>query len=144
MKYKAIAAGLLAANLLAHPISSLAETKKFPDVSDSAWSKDAIYYLVERNVINGMPDGNFMPYGNLTRAQAAKIIATAIGAKVDPNAKPSYNDAKIVGQLHLLQPWKKNIIKGREPGVFDPEGKVTRAEMAAMLVRAYNLKSKVT
>ena len=30
-----------------------------------------------------MPDGNFMPYGNLTRAQAAKIIATAIGAKVD-------------------------------------------------------------
>ena len=72
MKYKAIAAGLLAANLLAHPISSLAETKKFPDVSDSAWSKDAIYYLVERNVINGMPDGNFMPYGNLTRAQAKK------------------------------------------------------------------------
>ncbi len=48
----------------------------------------------ERNVINGMPDGNFIPYGNLTRAQAAKIIATAIGAKVDPNAKPSYNDAK--------------------------------------------------
>ena len=39
---------------------------------------------------------------------------------------------------------KENIIKGREPGVFDPEGKVTRAEMAAMLVRAYNLKSKVT
>ena len=67
-----IAAGLLATNLLAHPISSLAETKKFPDVSDSAWSKDAIYYLVERNVINGMPDGNFMPYGNLTRAQAKK------------------------------------------------------------------------
>ena len=145
MKYKAIAAGLLAANLLAHPISSLAETKKFPDVSDSAWSKDAIYYLVERNVINGMPDGNFMPYGNLTRAQAAKIIATAIGAKVDPNAKPSYDDAKNSWAASFIAAMEKeNIIKGREPGVFDPEGKVTRAEMAAMLVRAYNLKSKVT
>ncbi|PEF12507.1 amidase [Bacillus thuringiensis] len=145
MKYKAIAAGLLAANLLAHPISSLAETKKFPDVLDSAWSKDAIYYLVERNVINGMPDGNFMPYGNLTRAQAAKIIATAIGAKVDPNAKPSYNDAKNNWAASFIAAMEKeNIIKGREPGVFDPEGKVTRAEMAAMLVRAYNLKSKVT
>lgn len=145
MKYKAIAAGLLAANLLAHPISSLAETKKFPDVSDSAWSKDAIYYLVERNVINGMPDGNFMPYGNLTRAQAAKIIATAIGAKVDPNAKPSYNDAKNSWAASFIAAMEKeNIIKGREPGVFDPEGKVTRAEMAVMLVRAYNLKSKVT
>ncbi|WP_157417003.1 N-acetylmuramoyl-L-alanine amidase [Bacillus cereus] len=145
MKYKAIAAGLLAANLLAYPISSLAETKKFPDVLDSAWSKDAIYYLVERNVINGMPDGNFMPYGNLTRAQAAKIIATAIGAKVDPNAKPSYNDAKNNWAASFIAAMEKeNIIKGREPGVFDPEGKVTRAEMAAMLVRAYNLKSKVT
>lgn len=145
MKYKAIAAGLLAANLLAHPISSLAETKKFPDVSDSAWSKDAIYYLVERNVINGMPDGNFMPYGNLTRAQAAKIIATVIGAKVDPNAKPSYNDAKNSWAASFIAAMEKeNIIKGREPGVFDTEGKVTRAEMAAMLVRAYNLKSKVT
>ena len=131
MKYKAIAAGLLAANLLAHPISSLAETKKFPDVSDSAWSKDAIYYLVERNVINGMPDGNFMPYGNLTRAQAKKIIATAIGAKMI-----QMQSRLIMMQnnwaLHLL-PWKKNIIKGREPGVFDPEGKVTRAEMALCL-----------
>ena len=28
---------------------------------------------------------------------------------------------------------KENIIKGREPGVFDPEGKVTRAEMALCL-----------
>lgn len=145
MKYKAIAAGILAANLLAHPISSLAETKKFPDVSDDAWSKDAIYYLVERNVINGMPDGNFMPQGNLTRAQAAKIIATAIGVKVDPNAKPSFNDSKNHwAAQYIAAIEKKDIIKGRGPGVFDPEGQVTRAEMAAMLVRAYELKSQVT
>ncbi|OFD47071.1 N-acetylmuramoyl-L-alanine amidase [Bacillus mycoides] len=145
MKYKAIAAGILAANLLAHPISSLAETKKFPDVSDNAWSKDAIYYLVERNVINGMPDGNFMPQGNLTRAQAAKIIATAIGVKVDPNVKPSFNDSKNHwAAQYIAAIEKKDIIKGRGPGVFDPEGQVTRAEMAAMLVRAYELKSQVT
>ncbi|MFV1457755.1 S-layer homology domain-containing protein, partial [Bacillus mycoides] len=75
-----------------------------------------------RNVINGMPDGNFMPYGNLTRAQAAKIIATAIGAKVDPNAKPSYNDAKNSWAASFIAAMEKeNIIKGREPGVFDPE-----------------------
>ncbi|MGE7883774.1 N-acetylmuramoyl-L-alanine amidase [Bacillus sp. NPDC094077] len=145
MKYKAIAAGILAANLLAHPISSLAETKKFPDVSDNAWSKDAIYYLVERNVINGMPDGNFMPQGDLTRAQAAKIIATAIGVKVDPNAKPSFNDSKNHwAAQYIAAIEKEDIIKGRGTGVFDPEGKVTRAEMAAMLVRAYDLKSQVT
>ncbi len=63
--------------------------------------------LFSRNVINGMPDGNFMPYGNLTRAQAAKIIATAIGAKVDQMQSRLIMMRKIVGQLHLLQPWKR-------------------------------------
>ena len=39
---------------------------------------------------------------------------------------------------------KRILLKGENQEYFDPEGKVTRAEMAAMLVRAYNLKSKVT
>ena len=78
MKYKAIVAGMLAASLLAYPVSSLAETKKFTDVPDNAWSKDAIYYLVERNVISGMTDSTFVPQGLLTRAEAATIVAKAI------------------------------------------------------------------
>ena len=52
------------------------------------------------------------------------------------NAKPSYNDAKNNWAAPFIAAMEKeNIIKGREPGVFDPEGKVTRAEMAAMLVK---------
>ncbi|MED3124430.1 hypothetical protein [Bacillus wiedmannii] len=39
MKYKAIAAGMLAASLLAYPVSSLAETKKFSDVRDDSFAK---------------------------------------------------------------------------------------------------------
>ena len=38
--------GMLAASLLAYPVSSLAETKKFSDVPDDSFAKDAIYYLV--------------------------------------------------------------------------------------------------
>ncbi|MGG1151739.1 hypothetical protein [Bacillus wiedmannii] len=39
MKCKAIAAGMLAASLLAYPVSSLAETKKFSDVRDDSFAK---------------------------------------------------------------------------------------------------------
>ncbi|MED3394478.1 hypothetical protein [Bacillus wiedmannii] len=39
MKYKAIAGGMLAASLLAYPVSSLAETKKFSDVRDDSFAK---------------------------------------------------------------------------------------------------------
>ena len=77
-------AGMLA-SLLAYPVSSLAETKKFTDVPDNAWSKDAIYYLVERNVISGMTDSTFVPQGLLTRAEAT-IVAKAIGLNVNPAA----------------------------------------------------------
>ncbi|QWU43809.1 MULTISPECIES: N-acetylmuramoyl-L-alanine amidase [Bacillus] len=144
MKYKAIAAGILAANLLAFPISSLAETKKFPDVPDNAYSKDAIYYLVEKNVISGMPDGNFAPQGKLTRAEAATIIAKAIGLAVNPSAKPSFNDSKDHWAAQYIAAIEKaDIISGRTPSVFDPEGKITRAEMASMLVKAYKLKDQV-
>ncbi|EEK80305.1 amidase [Bacillus cereus] len=144
MKYKAIAAGMLAASLLAYPVSSLAETKKFTDVPDNAFSKDAIYYLVEKNVISGMTDSTFAPQGLLTRAQAATIVAKAIELKINPAAKPSFNDSK----NHWAAPFiaaieKENIIAGRGSGVFDPEGKVTRAEMASMLVKAYKLKDLV-
>lgn len=63
MKYKAIAAGMLAASLLAYPVSSLAETKKFSDVPDDSFAKDAIYYLVERDVISGRTSDTFAPKG---------------------------------------------------------------------------------
>ncbi|OOQ94234.1 N-acetylmuramoyl-L-alanine amidase [Bacillus cereus] len=144
MKYKAIAAGILAANLLVYPISSLAETKKFSDVPDNAWSKDAIYYLVERNVISGMTDSTFAPQGLLTRAEAATIVAKAIGLNVNPAAKPSFNDSKDHwAAQYIAAIEKENIIAGREAGVFDPDGKVTRAEMASMLVKAYKLQGLV-
>ncbi|CAM4039791.1 N-acetylmuramoyl-L-alanine amidase [Bacillus albus] len=144
MKYKAIAAGMLAASLLAYPISSLAETKKFSDVADDSFAKDAIYYLVERDVISGMASDTFAPKGLLKRAEAATIIAKAIGLKVDPAGKPSFNDSK----NHWAAPFiaaieKENIIGGRGAGVFDPDGKVTRAEMASMLVKAYKLQGLV-
>ena len=107
MKYKAIAAGMLAASLLAYPVSSLAEIKKFSDVRDDSFAKDAIYYLVERDVISGRTSDTFAPKGLLTRAEAATIIAKAIGLKVDPAGKPSFNDSKIIGQLSILQQLKR-------------------------------------
>ncbi|WP_324628626.1 N-acetylmuramoyl-L-alanine amidase [Bacillus paranthracis] len=144
MKYKAIAAGMLAASLLAYPVSSLAETKKFSDVRDDSFAKDAIYYLVERDVISGRTSDTFAPKGLLTRAEAATIIAKAIGLKVDPVGKPSFNDSKNHwATQYIAAIEKENIIAGRGAGVFDPDGKVTRAEMASMLVKAYKLQGLV-
>ena len=56
-----------------------AEADNFSDDSEIAdYAKDAVYALAGNGVINGMGDGSFAPKANLTRAQAAKIIYTAL------------------------------------------------------------------
>ncbi len=56
-----------------------AEADSFSDDSlISSYAKDAVYALAGNGVINGMGDGTFAPKSNLTRAQAAQIIFTAL------------------------------------------------------------------
>lgn len=40
----------------------------------SSWSKDAVYYMQQTGIINGMPDGSFRPRGMATRAEVATIL----------------------------------------------------------------------
>ena len=44
MKYRAVAAGILAASLLSSPVSSFAVAKKFSDVP--SWAQQSVDYLV--------------------------------------------------------------------------------------------------
>jgi len=44
------------------------------DFKISTWSKDAVYYMQQAGIINGMPDGSFNPQGTATRAEVATIL----------------------------------------------------------------------
>lgn len=48
------------------------------DSAISSYAKDAVYALYGNGVVSGMGDGTFAPKANLTRAQAAQIIFTAL------------------------------------------------------------------
>ena len=92
MKYRAVAAGILAASLLSSPVSSFAAGKKFSDVP--TWAQESVDYLVGKKALDGKPDGTFSPSEAVDKGSAAKILAAVLGLPIDPNAKPSYNDAK--------------------------------------------------
>ena len=51
----------------------------FWDIPADAPYKDAAYKLVANGVLNGYPDGSFMPNGNLTRAEMCKMINLTFG-----------------------------------------------------------------
>ncbi|MFF1288495.1 N-acetylmuramoyl-L-alanine amidase [Bacillus thuringiensis] len=140
MKYKLIATGIFAGSLLSYSSNTFANTHKFPDVP--AWADKSVNYLVNKQVLNGYPDGTFGSNDSLDRASATKIMTKVLGIQIDSNAKPSFTDS----QNHWATPYiaaaeKAGIVKGEGNGIFNPSGKVTRAAMATMLVNAYKLQS---
>ncbi|WP_116777475.1 S-layer homology domain-containing protein [Bacillus thuringiensis] len=140
MKNKLIAAGIITGTLLSNSSNIFADTLRFPDVPE--WAEQSVNYLVDKHAINGLPNGTFGSYETLDRASAAKIITKALGIKINPNEKPSFKDAQNHwGASYIAAAEKAGIVNGVGNGLFNPSGKVTRAEMATMLVNAYKLQS---
>jgi hypothetical protein len=52
----------------------------FSDISsDFDWAKNAIENLSDKGIINGYPDGHFLPSNQVSRAEVAKIVVSAFG-----------------------------------------------------------------
>ena len=55
----------------------------FTDIANH-WAKESIITLAEKGVVNGVTDTEFMPDGEVTRAQYLKMIMEATGVKTVP------------------------------------------------------------
>ena len=119
---------------------------KFYDMKDTKsnfsdtlghWAKDFIDEAVSLQLLNGYPDGTFKPNVDLTRAQAASLIVRALKLEAK-------NDAPFTDIASYLPATAKEIAAAYEAGIvkgsngkFNPSAKVTRAQLALMLSRAY-------
>ncbi len=66
---------------------------KFYDVPNSHWAFTCIEEMSRRGVINGYPDGNYYPEGNVSRAEFAKIMCLAAGLNIkDGSGATSFAD----------------------------------------------------
>lgn len=110
----------------------------FPD-AEGVWAEDEINYLSGKDLIKGYPNGNFGVTDNIDRASASAIIARELDLsleKGDFNDVPDSNWASdFIGAAA-----NAGIITGYTDGSFEPRDPLSRSEMAAILVRAYNLK----
>ena len=100
---------------------------------------DAVDTLVALGVIDGYADGSFKPEGTVTRAEMAKMIYVIRTGRSDASA---YNDDKTTftdiadhwGRGYIKYCQALGIISGKSTSKFDPNGKVTTAEAAKMLL----------
>ena len=136
---KVLTALLLSLSILAFPIG-MANAAGFSDVTSF---KKEIDYLTEQKVISGYTDGTFRPTVKLTRAQAVVMIMRSKGmpSTTVPVDDPKFSDVSptTFGYKEISYAVSLNIINGKGPGRFDPTGNITRAEMAKVLVNAFDL-----
>lgn len=132
--------GILAATVMTGAVVAVApvysEATK-PVLSDIANNthKDAISQLVERGIVGGFPDGTYKPNEQVTRGQAAKIIAQILNLNTqnvkDPSFKDVSKDHPFYGAIAALV--NEGIIAGFEDKTFKPNAPLTRAQMAKIL-----------
>ncbi|WP_432352927.1 S-layer homology domain-containing protein [Sporosarcina sp. A2] len=110
----------------------------FKDI-ENHWAKMYIQQAVGMGIVAGFSDATFRPDKTLTRVQANSIIVRTLGLKSDKTApfKDIGHFSKPI-QSELAAAYQFGIIKGVN-GEFKPNDPVTRAQLAAMLKRTYEL-----
>ena len=126
------------------PTAAFADTKEFTDAKEiPSYAVDAINYLVGKGALAGNPDGSFKPNASITRGEVATILANTLNLKVTAGAEASFNDTKghwASKFIAAVQAQKPGVLNGDGNGSFRPNDKISREEVASVLVRAYDLK----
>ncbi len=109
----------------------------FNDLAGYEWAQDAILTLASDGVINGKSQNVFAPGDNVTRAEFAKIIVGALGL-VDGSAAANFADTPKShwSYRYVASAVANKIVNGVTANSFNPEGKITRQDMAAICYRA--------
>jgi peptidoglycan DL-endopeptidase CwlO len=114
---------------------------KFTDLPVNHPAYTAIDQLSDQSIIKGLENGTFQPESPVTRGQAAAIVNRVL--KHEPTNVNSFSDvpanyqfAKDIAAMKEL-----NIINGKNATTYAPNAYMTRAEMAVIVQRAFELKN---
>ncbi|WP_346200251.1 S-layer homology domain-containing protein [Caldifermentibacillus hisashii] len=114
-------------------------TENYPDVSPDNWSYKYIVAVTKAGIFGGDEKGNFNPFANLTRQEAAKIIVEAFG--FTGSTELTFGDKANIQSWAV--PYVKTavangILKGDDQGNFNPNANIKRGDFALMIQRALN------
>lgn len=110
----------------------------FRDVQAEQYYAQSVTWATEAGVVEGYGDGSFGPDDPISREQLAVMLWRYAGKPESAGSLDRFTDADKADTwaVDALR-WavKQGIITGRGGGVLDPQGRATRAEVAAMLMR---------
>jgi len=113
----------------------------FNDVEDTNWFYDAVKFVSSRGLMNGTGENTFAPNANLTRAMLVTVLyryegepaVSGNGGFTDVPSGQWYTDA-------IAWAAANGIVNGVGDDRFDPNGNITREQLATILHRYTSLK----
>lgn len=137
---KSVKASLVSATLAASLLLSAAGSVfAFTDVDSNHWAANDIAKLSNAGYINGYEDGSFAPSAFITRAEFVTIINKVKGAAV--RSYKTYpdvsSDAWYADQIDIAA--TAGFITGYDDGSIRPDACISRAEVAVVCYKAWNL-----
>ncbi|MEG7841747.1 S-layer homology domain-containing protein [Bacillus mobilis] len=143
--FNKLMAGTMTAAMVAGvvaPVAASASENAFPDVQSGQWYTKAINEMAAKKIISGMEDGTFGLGQDVTRAQVATFMVKAKDIKTGSTNTP-FTD---VNEKDWFAPYvsaaeANKIMAGLGDNKFGPNEKLTRAQMAQLLVNAYGFKA---
>ncbi|PID14973.1 hypothetical protein CSV63_09230 [Sporosarcina sp. P34] len=113
----------------------------FKDTRHGVGAGNDITFLYKKNIIGGYPDGTFRPNEAVTRAQVASMLLKALDIPLLDHPTVTFKDVskQSIHYKALATVNEKGILRG-DDGYMRAGEAMTRAQMAAVLRRAYKLK----
>ncbi|MDP5276616.1 S-layer homology domain-containing protein [Chengkuizengella axinellae] len=106
---------------------------------DGHWAKDELQQWIEKGLLNGYGDGNYLPNQTITRAEAATLVNRSF--EHEETAEVAFSDVTAEDWFYenVSKAIAAGFMTGYEDGTFKPDQNITRQELAAMIFRLLGL-----
>jgi len=105
-------------------------------------AEEYIRHLHDAGIVNGMPDGTFLPESPISRAEFVVMTVKALGIEGKSEKINGFVDIdKHWAKDYILLAAEKGLISGYEDGTVRPDKTITVAEVSSILARAFSYKT---
>lgn len=115
----------------------------FTDIAGH-WAEEVIRLMAAKGIVKGMTPTTFAPEAEVTRAQFATLLVKALNIREQAATGARFTDVPAgAWYAATVETAAANgLLKGYPDGSFKPDAKITRQELAAMVVNALKLRGR--
>ena len=110
-------------------------SRPYSDVDTNRWYHAGVDFVIANGLMNGVGSGRFDPDGSMTRAMLVTVLWRYAGQPAASGAP--FSDVPAGKWYTRAVAWasEQGVVNGVGGGRFDPDGQITREQMAAILYR---------